>query len=160
MLEDAINMTLSPEEAARQLLEVIPVVMREIRSEMRSRRSPDLTIPQFRALSFVNRNVGSSLLEVANHLGLTSPSTSRLVDGLIYRNMMTREDHPDDRRRVKLIVTNIGKQILEASRQDALTYLSAKLSSINTDDREAIIKAMNVLQPIFSDNAKTRTGLK
>ncbi len=153
-------MTLSPEEAARQLLEVIPVVMREIRSEMRSRRSPDLTIPQFRALSFVNRNVGSSLLEVANHLGLTSPSTSRLVDGLIYRNMMTREDHPDDRRRVKLIVTNIGKQILEASRQDALTYLSAKLSSINTDDREAIIKAMNVLQPIFSDNAKTRTGLK
>jgi MarR family transcriptional regulator for hemolysin len=160
LLEDAINMTLSPEEAARQLLEVIPVVMREIRSEMRSRRSPDLTIPQFRALSFVNRNVGSSLLEVANHLGLTSPSTSRLVDGLIYRNMMTREDHPDDRRRVKLIVTNIGKQILEASRQDALTYLSAKLSSINTDDREAIIKAMNVLQPIFSDNAKTRTGLK
>ena len=153
-------MTLSPEEAARQLLEVIPVVMREIRSEMRSRRSPDLTIPQFRALSFVNRNVGSSLLEVANHLGLTSPSTSRLVDGLIYRNMMTREDHPDDRRRVKLIVTNIGKQILEASRQDALTYLSAKLSSINTDDREAIIKAMNVLQPIFSDNAKTRKGLK
>ena len=160
MLDDAINMTLSSEEAARELLEVIPIVMREIRSEMRSRRSPDLTVPQFRALSFVNRNAGSSLLEVANHLGLTPPSTSRLVDGLIYRNMMTREDHPDDRRRVKLIVTNIGKQILEASRQDALTYLSAKLSSINTDDREAIIKAMNVLQPIFSDNAKTRTGLK
>ena len=160
MLEDAINMTLSPEEAAHQLLEVIPVVMREIRSEMRSRRSPDLTIPQFRALSFVNRNVGSSLLEVANHLGLTPPSTSRLVDGLIYRNMMIREDHPDDRRRVKLTVTHLGEQILEASRQDALMYLSAKLSNINADDREAIVKAMNVLQPIFTSDAKTRMGLK
>lgn len=153
-------MTLSPEEAARQLLEVIPVVMREIRSEMRSRRSPDLTVPQFRALSFVNRNVGSSLLDVANHLGLTPPSTSRLVDGLIYRNMMTREDHPGDRRRVKLTVTNLGEKILEASRQDALTYLSTKLSNIDTDDREAIVKAMNVLQPIFTSDAKTRTGLK
>ena len=89
MLEDAINMALSPQEAAHQLLEVIPVVMREIRTEMRSRRSPDLTVPQFRTLSFVNRNVGSSLLEVANHLGLTPPSTSRIVDGLIYRKMMT-----------------------------------------------------------------------
>ncbi|MGA3058839.1 MAG: MarR family transcriptional regulator [Candidatus Bathyarchaeia archaeon] len=153
-------MTLSPEEAARQLLEVIPVVMREIRSEMRSRRTPDLTVPQFRALSFVSRNVGSSLLEVANHLGLTPPSTSRIVDGLIYRKMMTREDHPDDRRRVKLTVTHVGEQILEASRQDALTYLSTKLSNINADNREAIVKAMNVLQPIFTSDAKTRIGLK
>jgi MarR family transcriptional regulator for hemolysin len=160
LLEDAINMTLSPEEAARQLLEVIPVVMREIRSEMRSRRTPDLTVPQFRALSFVSRNVGSSLLEVANHLGLTPPSTSRIVDGLIYRKMMTREDHPDDRRRVKLTVTHVGEQILEASRQDALTYLSTKLSNINADNREAIVKAMNVLQPIFTSDAKTRIGLK
>ena len=152
-------MTLSPEEAARQLLEVIPVVMREIRSEMRSRRSPDLTVPQFRTLSFISRNVGSSLLDVANHLGLTPPSTSRLVDGLIYRKMMTREDHPDDRRRVKLTVTNLGEKILEASRQDALTYLSTKLSNIDTEDREAIIKAMNILQPIFTSDTKTGTGL-
>jgi len=153
-------MTLSPKEAAHQLLEVIPVVMREIRSEMRSRRSPDLTVPQFRTLSFVNRNVGSSLLQVANHLGLTPPSTSKLVDGLISRNMMKREDHPNDRRRVKLTVTHLGEQILEASRQDALTYLSAKLSTINADDRETIVKAMNVLQPIFTSDARTKTGLK
>ena len=153
-------MTLSPKEAARQLLEVIPVVMREIRSEMRSRRSPDLTVPQFRTLSFVSRNVGTSLLDVANHLGLTPPSTSRLVDGLIYRNMKTREDHPEDRRRVKLTVTHVGEQILEASRQDALTYLSTKLSNITANDRETIVKAMNVLQPIFTSEAKTRMGLK
>ena len=160
MLEDAINMALSPQEAAHQLLEVIPVVMREIRTEMRSRRSPDLTVPQFRTLSFVNRNVGSSLLEVANHLGLTPPSTSRIVDGLIYRKMMTREDHPNDRRRVKLTVTQVGEQILQASRQDALTYLSAKLSNINADDRGAIVKAMNILQPIFTSDAKTTMRLK
>ncbi len=121
-------MTLSPQEAAHQLLEVIPVVMKEIRSEMRSRRSPDLTVPQFRALSFVNRNVGSSLLEVANHLGLTPPSTSRLVDGLIYRNMMTREDHPYDRRRVKLTVTHLGEQDLRslASRRTNLFISKTK----------------------------------
>jgi DNA-binding MarR family transcriptional regulator len=74
--------------------------------------------------------------------------------------MMTREDQPEDRRRVKLTVTHLGEQILEASRQDALRYLSAKLSNINADDREVIVKAMNVLQPIFTSEAKTRMGLK
>ena len=153
-------MTLSPEEAARELLEVIPIVMREIRSEMRSRRSPDLTVPQFRALAFVNRNVGSSLLEVANHLGLTPPSTSRLVDGLIERSMMLREDHPADRRRVRLTITDLGQKILETSRQDTLTYLAGKLSSVRADDREVIFEAMKALQPIFTSGAQTKTVVK
>ncbi|HUJ84297.1 MAG TPA: MarR family transcriptional regulator [Candidatus Acidoferrales bacterium] len=153
-------MTLSPEEAAHELLEVIPIVMRDIRSEMRSRRSPDLTIPQFRTLAFVNRNVGSSLLEVANHLGLTPPSTSRLVDGLIVRSLMTREDHPDDRRRVKLTITHLGQKILETSRQDALTYLVDKLNRINANDREVIVKAMKALQPIFTEDVQTETVRK
>ena len=153
-------MSMSPEEAAREILEVIPIVMREIRSEMRSRRSPDLTIPQFRALSFVNRNVGTSLLEVATHLGLTPPSTSRLVDGLITRNLMAREDHPTDRRRIKLTITHHGEKILEASREDALTYLSGKLNSISAEKREVIVEAMNALHPIFTSNLQTRTGSK
>ncbi len=96
------------DEAARELLEVVPVIVKDIRSEMRSRRSPDLTVPQFRTLAFVDRNKGTSLSAVANHMGLTLPSTSKLVDGLLARGMLTREDNPADRRRVKLGVTNHG----------------------------------------------------
>ena len=58
-------MTADPEESARKLLEVVPIIMQDIRSEMRRRRSLDLTVPQFRVLAFVNRNEGSSLWEVA-----------------------------------------------------------------------------------------------
>ena len=49
-------MTVDLEESARKLLEVVPIIMQDIRSEMRSRRSIDLTVPQFRVLAFVNRN--------------------------------------------------------------------------------------------------------
>ena len=45
-------MSSTVEEAARELLEVVPITMREIRSEMRSRRLPDLTV-QFRPLTFI-----------------------------------------------------------------------------------------------------------
>ena len=76
-------MTVDSDEVARGLLEVVPVIIKDIRSQMRSRRSPDLTVPQFRTLAFVDRNKGTSLSAVANHMGLTLPSTSKLVDGLI-----------------------------------------------------------------------------
>ncbi|MGD0645321.1 MAG: MarR family transcriptional regulator [Candidatus Bathyarchaeia archaeon] len=153
-------MSITPEEVARELLEVVPTISKEIRSEMRSRRSPDLTVPQFRTLAFINKNVGSSLLQVAEHLGLTPPSTSRLVDGLIVRSMITREDYPADRRRLRLTVTPRGQKILETSRRFTLAYLAEKLSSVSTDDREVILKAMKTLHPIFTNSTQTGTAVK
>ena len=150
----------SPEESARELLEVIPVVMRDIRSQMRSRRSPDLTVPQFRALGFVDRNRGSSLSDVAYHMGLTLPSTSKLVDGLISRGLMAREEHPDDRRRLKLAVTRRGLSTLETSRSGTLAYLSAKLGNASGEQRELIVGAMGALRSIFSATAYREQGVK
>jgi DNA-binding MarR family transcriptional regulator len=148
-------MTVTPEESARELLEVVPTVMREIRSQMRSRRSLNLTVPQFRTLAFVNRNKGSSLCEVADHMGLTTPSMSTLVDGLIERGMMTREEHPDDRRRVKLGVTGRGQAILEASARGTTTYLAKKIESVSADDREVIAKSMKILRSVFTRSTLT-----
>jgi len=144
------------EESARKLLEVVPIIMQDIRSEMRSRRSLDLTVPQFRVLAFVNRNEGASLWEVAHHMGLTPPSTSRLVDILIARDLMARSDHPADRRRVRLTVTDHGMEILEASTRGTLSYLAGKLSDADEDTREAIDKAVEALRTVFAPSTRTR----
>ncbi|MGD0994648.1 MAG: MarR family transcriptional regulator [Candidatus Bathyarchaeia archaeon] len=153
-------MILASDEAARELLEVVPVIMKDIRSEMRSRRSPDLSVPQFRTLAFVDRNEGASLSAVANHMGLTLPSTSRLVDGLIARGMLTREDNPADRRRVKLGVTNHGLMILETSRRGTLTYLADKIASLSAEDREVIAKAMKAMRSVFINGTQTQAVVK
>jgi len=149
-------MTSDLEESARKLLEVVPLIMQDIRSEMRSRRSLDLTVPQFRALAFVNRNEGSSLWQVARHMGLTPPSTSRLVDNLIARGLMARSDHPADRRRVQLTVTVHGIAILEASTQGTLSYLVQKLSAADADNREVIDKALDALRTVFTASTRPR----
>ncbi len=149
-------MKVGSDEAARELLEVVPVIVKDIRSEMRSRRSPDLTVPQFRTLAFVDRNKGTSLSAVANHMGLTLPSTSKLVDGLLARGMLTREDNPADRRRVKLGVTNHGLTILETSRRGTLTYLTDKIASLSAEDREVIVKAMKAMRSVFISGTQTQ----
>ena len=149
-------MTTDLKESARKLLEVVPIIMQDIRSEMRSRRSLDLTVPQFRVLAFVNRNEGSSLWQVAHHMGLTPPSTSRLVDNLIARGLLTRSDHPADRRRVRLTVTDPGMAILEASTQGTLSYLADKLSAADAEDREVIDKALDALRTVFAASARPR----
>ncbi|MGB9370862.1 MAG: MarR family transcriptional regulator, partial [Halobacteriota archaeon] len=92
-----------------------------------------------------------------HHMGLTPPSTSRLVDNLIVRGLMARSDHPADRRRVQLTVTDHGMAILEASTQGTLSYLADKLSGADADNREVIDKALDALRTVFATSTSVVT---
>ena len=138
------------DECARDILDVIPRIMQFIRVEMRSKRTPDLTVPQFRALAFINRRPGVSLSEVAEHIGITLPSASKLADGLVGRALITRQEAFIDRRKVTLEITPQGKALLNAALQGAHAGLAIGLQGLSQEDLAAIQRAMRVLRPIYS----------
>jgi DNA-binding MarR family transcriptional regulator len=137
------------EEAARQVLDTIPLVMRTIRAEFRSQRSNDLSVPQFRALAYINSNDGSSLSSLANHIGLTLPSMSKLVDGLVSRNLVAREEYLEDRRRICLRITPQGKSELEAVHDHTEAFLADKISGLTQEDLAKITQSLQILKNLF-----------
>ncbi len=148
----------APDECARILLEITPLVMRSIRKELRSHRAPDLSVPQFRILFFLNRNASSSLSALAEHIGLTLPSMSKMVDGLVGRALVLRRECPSDRRKVTLSLTEEGKRVLEAARESAQNRLSEQLSALSGSQRAAIIEAMLDLQRVFTSEPPPNRG--
>jgi DNA-binding MarR family transcriptional regulator len=134
---------------ALEILEVVPSIMRAIRAEMRSRRTPDLSVPQFRVLTFLNRHPGSSLSVVAEHIGLTPPSMSKIIDGLVARHLITRQDAADDRRRVHLVLTELGKALLEAAYRDTQARLAEMIAGLKPAQYAALFDSMQTLRPIF-----------
>ena len=137
------------ETCAAAVMDTVPLVMRIIRTEMRSHRTPDLSVPQFRALLYVNRRAGASLSDVAEHLGLTLPSVSKLVDKLVVRGLITRESAPDDRRRVILMLTPGGQAALQAATQATQARLADRLAALSPDELDTVIEAMNLLHRVF-----------
>lgn len=143
----------SMDECTREVLETVPSVMRVIRSELRKHRARELSVPQFRTLNFLSRNKGASLSEVAEHIGLTLPSMSTLVDGIVTRNFAVRRTHPHDRRRVTLELTDRGQMILRSARDATRDYLAQKLESISLEDRSKVAESMRILRSIFAEKA-------
>lgn len=143
-------MQATPELCAQELLDVVPLVMRAIRTEMRSRRSRDLTVPQFRALLFINGHPATSLSDVADHIGLTLPTLSKMVDGLVARNLVIRKPCPEDRRRIELTITSRGQVQLESARKGTQDRLAEVLSSLSEADRNLVLQASQALRPIFT----------
>jgi DNA-binding MarR family transcriptional regulator len=142
------------EQCARELLDTVPSVMRFIRTQMRSHRALDLSVPQFRSLVFVERTGGASLGEMAENLGLTSPSTCTLVDVLEGRGMVARGGSPDDRRRRILTITPKGRKALAQSRAETQKSLSAVLAGLNTGEIAAVTRAMRSLRRVFAAPAQ------
>lgn len=141
---------------AREVLDVVPAIMRTIRAEMRSRRGADMSLVQFRALLFLNRNPGASLSTVAEHLGLTSPTVCKMIDGMVSHRLVTRMPSSADRRKVILTLTVEGQTILEKARSGTQARLMDILAGLTPEDRDSVHHVMQLLQTLFSPAMSTQ----
>ena len=147
-------MATTPNVCAQEILEVVPQVMRAIRAELRRHRTADLSVPQFRTLAFIDRNANASLSDVTEHIGLTLPSISKIVDGLVTRKLVTRQTDPTDRRRMTLALTRSGQTALEVSRAATRACLAESLATLTDAERATVVKAMDALRPVFAPESQ------
>ena len=144
-------MTASPHQCAAELLDTVPLLMRVIRTNVRSHSGPELSMPQFRTLAFLGRNECAMLSDVSNFLGLTLPAASKLVDGLVAAKLASRKAHAGDRRRVSLELTRAGRRKYEAVVQAAREFLAGKLGHLSAAERASLLGAMSLLHRAFAD---------
>ncbi len=137
------------EATAQQVLDIVPLVMRTIRAEFRSQRSTDLSVPQFRSLAYIKSNDGASLSSLAAHLGLTLPSMSKLIDGLVGRGLVARSAHDGDRRKICLQLTPTGKSELASAYDHTQTFLANKISGLPKEELNTISHSMQILGSLF-----------
>jgi DNA-binding MarR family transcriptional regulator len=134
---------------ARELMDTAPPILQSIRVEMRRGHGADISIPQFRTLTFIQCNADSSLSNLADHLGLTLPSVSKLVDGLVKQELVIRQESASDRRCLALVLTPAGESIVNSARASAQANLAKILGCLSDDQLGTIHQAMELLYPLF-----------
>ncbi|HEX5438332.1 MAG TPA: helix-turn-helix domain-containing protein [Gemmatimonadaceae bacterium] len=140
----------SVERAAEAVMETSMLLTRTIRGEVRRYRPARLSVSQFRALAFLDAHPDASLSEAAEYLGLTPPSASKLIDGLVRRKLATRRVAPSDRRRTMLRVTARGAAGLRAAFAATQGRLADRLRALTPSERTMVMRAMAVLAPLFA----------
>ena len=140
------------EECVREVVDVIPFVMRALRAEFRSHRGQEINIPQFRSLMYLRRKPGASLTDVAEHLGITPPSTSKLIDDLVERGLVDRQASSIDRRKISLDLTAGGREMAESSFRATQAAYVDRFATLPAETLAIITQAMRDLQIIFSSD--------
>lgn len=105
----------------------------------------DLSPVQLRALTVLRETPRSNLVALAEAMGVTVSTASRLVDRLVAGRLATRKPSVQTRREVTLGLTRSGRTMLQ--RYDTLRLQAALdcLSHMPAEDRARLIDALRVL---------------
>lgn len=139
----------TPDQCAMKLMETIHPVMQFIRTEMRSQREPSLSVPQFRMLAFLNRYPGSSLSEVAEHLGVTRATASTMADRLVQRGLVDRAEDPQERRHIMLRLTPMGTDSLGHMQSLTQCKIADLMTELTSEELESIATGLAILSQLF-----------
>jgi DNA-binding MarR family transcriptional regulator len=158
LLSDAIISAATADDCAEAILDVLPPVTRVVRRHMRSNRSRGLSLPQFRTLALLRAAPSANLSAVADFLGASLPTASRIVSGLVAKSFVVRREHADDRRQVELALTARGAAAVERARLVTREKLAKTLSTLSESDRLQLLRAMRSLYELFSPGLRDPDG--
>ena len=108
-------------------------------------RVPEITVNQALLLALLRDRPEATQSEMATALFKEHAALTRTLDLLVRRGYVTREPHPDDRRRSRLRLSRRGREatdlldpVIAANRADALRGLSRA-------DRERLGQALDLI---------------
>jgi DNA-binding MarR family transcriptional regulator len=157
LLRETTHDSASAANCAEQLLLTLPPVMRFVRSHMRSHRNKGLSIPQFRTLVLLQSAPTTNLSGVADFLGSSLPTASRIVSCLVSKKFVHRRECPCDRRQVELLVTSRGAAMMQKSRTVTQQMLANELQTLPAEQRGTVLSAMKALHELFTPNVRSST---
>ncbi len=134
---------------AQAMLASLPRIMWFIRFHMRRNRQNGLSVPQFRTLAQLASFGSVSVSCVAENLGCSLPTASRMIDKLVASGLVDRTQCPENRRKVSLALTPKGREAFEASAQETQAAMAQVLINLPEKDHQEIARLMTQLKDLF-----------
>jgi DNA-binding MarR family transcriptional regulator len=105
----------------------------------------DISPVQLRALTVLRETAGANLVQLAQGMGVTVSTASRLVDRLVAAGLAERGPAPQTRREIRLSLTRAGKATLARYDRLRLDGLRRCLDHLPVDQHEPLVTALRGL---------------
>ena len=101
-----------------------------------------VTLPQFRVLVMIASHGPQNLGSVATALGVHPSNATRLCERLVVAGLVDRGDDPQDRRFLRLVLTDEGHRLVETVMQHRRTAIEKVMAQMAPSRRRAVAAAL------------------
>jgi DNA-binding MarR family transcriptional regulator len=146
-------------DRAQQTLALLPVLRRWVTARVhRAGADTGLSLRQYAALTGI-RNGASSPGELARLWQVTPAVITGIIDRLERRELVRREPDPNDRRRLRLALTDAGLAASTLVERALTEELAAQLSQASPRELAELGRALDLLQRTFAALEAQTPGL-
>lgn len=119
-----------------------------------------LSRTQIGALMCLHHQGQTAVSGIGSNLGISTPAASQLVDRLVHMQLITRSDHPNDRRVKIIALTDQGISLLHEALQARLDWMEEIASILPKSEQTEVTNALQILVTAASKINKESHDMK
>lgn len=140
-------------EGPAKLLEVVRVLQRKLGMLDDMQVSCcGVTFAQCQALLEVGHAGTASLNDLADALGVDKSTMSRTIDNLVGAGLAVREPDADDRRYLRIALTESGRRAYHAAEEGLRSFLEQVYARIPDPKRAQVVESLELLLKAFAES--------
>ena len=141
----------SPEltETIRQLIDVITT--RSMRERAHFVKASGLSMPQFGILMHLYYSNNCGISHLGEHMDISAPAASQLVDRLVQHGLVERTEDPNDRRAKQLTLTPKGRELIETGLTARTRWVDELVRSLKPEDYDQVAATLSKLTEAVRD---------
>jgi DNA-binding MarR family transcriptional regulator len=143
-------------ESARDILQIIPLVMRTVAAELRA--AGELPAPGHFGLLSILSDRPRMLTDLASIQGVSLPTMSNSISMMVEHGWVRRAAPQGDRRVVMVEVTPAGRAALERVARCAEAHLAEVLAPLDLPARRRLQNGLGVLRTVFGIKGAAQNG--
>lgn len=134
----------TPDEVS---LERVLFAFRRKLSEIVRKESEYLHCPvsHIDALAYITEKGSPSMKDIADHLKITPPSTTAIIEAMQKKKLVTRVLNNRDRRTIRVALTPRAWKFFKILHERKLAVLAKMLSKLNSADQKQFIRLLTIL---------------
>lgn len=137
-------------ECAEHVLRLVPQFSRWVTAQVEQDDiGGDLSLRQLTVLYYI-REATPTLGYIARQLMVTPAVVTGIVDRLERRGFVRRTPDPEDRRVVRLSLTEAGRRVSLETEQTLIGIVAEKLTQFSSDDLKRIYQSVGLLEQVLA----------
>ncbi|MEI7524191.1 MAG: MarR family transcriptional regulator [Mariniphaga sp.] len=140
-------MKLNIDIIAENLLAIHPLLYKSISKPLKNKSS--ITPGGMFVMGILKRNGMLSMSDIGNYLSMPKPHVTVIIDRLIEEEYVLRQNDPNDRRVVNILLTDKGISEFEELKEALSLNLKSKLVLLSEEELEQLSKASQQMKEIL-----------
>lgn len=143
-------MALSLFEFADRMSEVMPAIIKDFaRRNVHELYKENITLPQILVLQFLHTKGESKMTDLAHFMEVSTAAMTGIVDRLVRDGYVVRVYEPQDRRIVKIKLTNRGNELIKKINRQRRQMIINIFGKISEADRQNYLRIIMQVKDVL-----------